>query len=239
MTTDIEKEKLIEILKFTPRTYRVGLWGYGGEYVMGTVDRNIYDYFKKRKLSVSDFAWDSEYADEHDIPEEMWPFPPGYWYDCDDMGHTNGVQRGSGSLEITDENGDEVYRRSLDDTSDDDEPDWSYDGDCWIDDQPAGTVVFVGTSIEKGTFFDGELELTTPFDIKKLCLNVTEIDGNEIVTGVSYDGEEIEGSDGYSTNGKGSSFGFFVAGTNTGGKGYEKYEDTNDIQDDDLEEGTL
>ena len=41
-----EQQKLIEVLKFTPRTYKIQLWGYGGEYVMGTVDRKIYDYFK-------------------------------------------------------------------------------------------------------------------------------------------------------------------------------------------------
>ena len=39
MATTDEHEKLIAHLKFTPRTYKIQLWGYGGEYVMGTVDR--------------------------------------------------------------------------------------------------------------------------------------------------------------------------------------------------------
>ena len=43
MATITEQEKLIEVLKFTPRTYKIQLWGYGGEYIMGTVDRKIYD----------------------------------------------------------------------------------------------------------------------------------------------------------------------------------------------------
>jgi hypothetical protein len=30
---------------------------------MGTVDREIYDYFKQRRLDVSDFAWDYDYAE--------------------------------------------------------------------------------------------------------------------------------------------------------------------------------
>ena len=39
MATIDEQEKLIAHLKFTPRTYKIQLWGYGGEYVMGTVPR--------------------------------------------------------------------------------------------------------------------------------------------------------------------------------------------------------
>ena len=106
MATKKEKEQLIEILKFTPRTYKISLWGYGGESVMGTVDRKIYDYFRSRRLDVSDFAWDSDYAAEHNIPQDMWPFPPGSWYECDDMAHTNGVVLDGGTVRIEDENGD-------------------------------------------------------------------------------------------------------------------------------------
>ena len=38
-----EQEKLIQTLKFTPRSYNVSMWGYGGEVVMGTISREIYD----------------------------------------------------------------------------------------------------------------------------------------------------------------------------------------------------
>ena len=117
-----EQEKLIEVLKFTPCTYKISLWGYGGEAVMGTVDRKIYDYFKHRRLDVSDFAWNSDYAEEHNIPEDMWPFPPGSWYECDDMAHTNGVELNSGTLQIEDENGDEVLNRGLDNDDEEDCP---------------------------------------------------------------------------------------------------------------------
>ena len=55
MATIQEQEKLIEVLKFTPRTYKIRLWGYGGEYIMGNVDRKIYDYFRQRRLSVTDY----------------------------------------------------------------------------------------------------------------------------------------------------------------------------------------
>ena len=42
-----QQEELIQTLKFTPRTYKIHMWGYGGERVLGTVSREIYDYFKE------------------------------------------------------------------------------------------------------------------------------------------------------------------------------------------------
>ena len=109
MATLEEKEQLMQVLKWTPRTYKISMWGYGGEKVMGTVDRKIYDYFKHRRLDLSDYAWDSDYADEHEIPEDMQPFPPGSWYECDDMAHAHGVSRNAGTLQIEDENGEVIY----------------------------------------------------------------------------------------------------------------------------------
>jgi hypothetical protein len=223
-----EHEKLMETLKFTPRTYKIQLWGYGGEYVMGTVDRKIYDYFRARRLNLSDFAWDSDYADQHNIPEAMWPFPPGSYYDCDDMGHCHGVDRNAGTIQIEDENGEVVYKRSLESISgaEDDEPQWGGGGDeVWITSQPPGTVVFLGVSNEKGTFFEGEIELKQPFDITKLTLTYDEFDGSDIINHVEYDDETIDNWGG-NTNGKSSDFGFYLVKDSNS---WEKYTDMDDI----------
>lgn len=221
-----EHEKLIEILKFEPCTYKVLLWGYGGEYVMGTVERKVYDYFKKRRLDVSDYTWGD--GDE-EIPEEYQPFSGG-WHDCDDMGHAWGVDLNSGTLQILDENDEIVYECSTDSLcGDDNEPELSYRDEVWIDMKPTGTVVFVGVSSEKGTFFEGSLELDSPFDVSKLSLGVSEFDGNEIIVGVQYKEEEIDNYGG-DTSGKSSDFGFYIAGSNKhDGKGYEKYRNMDDI----------
>lgn len=224
-----EQQKLIEVLKFTPRTYQISLWGYGGEYVMGTVDRKIYDYFKSRRLDVSDFAWNSDYADEHEIPEDMWPFPPGSWYECDNIAHVNGVDRNSGSIQITDENGNTVFEKSLEDCDGySNSPEWQGGDEAWIDSEKPGTVVFIGVSSEKGTFFEGSIELRAPFDIEKLILGYDEVDGNEIVSSVYYDDQDID-NDGGSTDGKSSDFGFYVAGTQQDGN-WERYRNMDDIE---------
>jgi hypothetical protein len=226
-----EQEQLIELLKFTPRTYKICMWGYGGEKVMGTVDRKIYDYFKQRRLDLSDFAWDSDYAEENNIPEDMWPFPPGSWYECDNMGHAHGVSRNAGTLQINDENGDTVYERSLEDItgSGENEPEWSCGDEVFIGEKPDGTVVFIGNSNEKGTFFESDIELKAPFDITKLTLGYDEIDGEEMVNSVEYDGETIDNWGG-NTDGKSSDFGMYIAGSTKHNDGkWEKYTNMDDI----------
>ena len=225
MATIDEQEKLLAHLKFTPRTYKIQLWGYGGEYVMGTVEREVYDYFRKHRLSVPDYAWGSEEFES--VPEDMRPFNPGCYYDCDDIGHVNGVDRTSGTLQVLDENGTVVYERDL----------ASLDGcdvqlstfeEVWIDSQEPGTVVYFGYSSEKGTFFEADIDLTEPFDPEKLLLNISDFDANEIVIGVEYDDQELDNYGG-DTRGKGSDHAFYIAGSNRG-SGYERYRDMDDIK---------
>ena len=231
MATLEEKEELLQILKWTPRTYKISMWGYGGEKTMGTVDRKIYDYFRQRRLDLSDFAWDCDYADENEIPEDMWPFPPGSWYECDNMAHAHGVSRNAGTLQIEDENGNVVYERSLEDCDggSDDSPELSCGDEVWIDEKPAGTVVFIGSSNEKGTFFEADLPLTMPFDITKLTLNYDEIDGEELVNSVYYDGEDIDNWGG-NTDGKSSDFGMYIAHSQKDTGKWEKYTTMDDIE---------
>ena len=226
MATKKQKEELMEILKFTPCTYKITMWGYGGEYVMGTVDRKIYDYFKHRRLDLSDFAWDSDYAEENNIPEDMWPFPPGSWYECDDMGHVHGVDRDSGTLQIDDNHNNTIIERSLE-SLDGCDIELSCGDEVWVDSKDPGTVVFVGTSGEKGTFFDGEINLTAPFNQEKLTICYDDFDGNDVVCSVQYDGEDIENW-GANTNGKSSDFGFYIAGSQKAGK-WDRYKNMDDI----------
>jgi hypothetical protein len=203
---EITAEQLVEVLKFTPRTYKISMWGYGGEKVMGTVDKEVWDYCMENQVDLSDIAWDSDAAEEMDLDEDLLPFPPGSWYECDNMAHVNGVSRNAGTVQIEDENSDVVFERSLEDCDGgDDSPEWSCIDEAYIGSRAKGEIVFIGSSNEKGTFFEGEIELTAPFDITKLTLSYEEVDGEEIVNSVEYDGEEIDNFGG-STDGKSSDF---------------------------------
>ena len=207
MATVEEQQQLIDTLKFTPRTYKISMWGYGGEKVMGTTTQEVWDYCMEHQVDLSDIAWNSDAAEEMDLDPDMLPFPPGSWYECDGMAHTNGVSRDAGNLQIEDENGETVFEKSLDalDGCSDDSPEWSCIDESFIGSRKKGEIVFVGSSNEKGTFFEADLELTAPFDITKLVLCYEEVDGEEIVSGVTYDGEDIDNWGG-STDGKSSDF---------------------------------
>jgi hypothetical protein len=153
-------------------------------------------------------AWGDydEIVEEQGLDPDLLPFTPGSWYECDNMAHVNGVSRNAGHLQIEDENGATVFEKSLDDIVGggcDGEPDWCCNDEVWIGQRKKGEVVFVGSSNEKGTFFEGDIELCAPFDMEKLELYYDEVDGEEIVNIVYYNGEEIENYGG-STDGKSS-----------------------------------
>jgi len=201
-----EQQKLIDTLKFTPRKYTVQMWGYGGERVMGTTSQEVWDYCMEHQVDLQDIAWNSDAAEEMELDADKLPFYPGSWYECDGMGHTNGVSRDAGTIQVCDENGNTVYERSLEECDgSDDSPELSCIDEVWIGSRKKGEIVFVGSSNEKGTFFEGEIELTAPFEIEKLCLCYEEFDGEDIVGGLTYDGEDIDNFGG-STDGKSSDF---------------------------------
>ena len=211
MSTIKEQEELVEILKFTPRTYTLMLSGYGGEIVLGSVPREQYQYFVDNEIDIEEFAWDSD--NEAGVPEEMQPFEPGSWHECDDVAHESGCELcDSNYITVTDENGKEHWQSKLGYSTLTDagvEVDESDEYLCSDRADRENTVGFVGQSTEKGCFFEGELELTAPFDPAKLAISYSDIEGWSLISGVTYDGVDIEGHDGYSTRGKGSDFKFY------------------------------
>ena len=121
MATQAEKELLIETLKFTPRTYKISMWGYGGEKVMGTVDKAAYDYCMANQVDLTDIAWNSDAAEEMELDADKLPFYPGSWYECDNIAHTHGVSRDSGTIQSEDENGETIFEKDLGECDGEDE----------------------------------------------------------------------------------------------------------------------
>ena len=222
MATPEEQQQLVDTLKFTPRIYKISMWGYGGEKVMGTVEKEVWDYCMDNQVDLSDIAWNHDAAEDMDLDEDLLPFPPGSWYECDSMAHVNGVSRDAGTIQIEDENGETVFEEPLDSLDGcDGSPEWACGDEVWIGSRKKGEIVFIGSSNEKGTFFEGDIELTAPFQIEKLQLSYDEVDGEEIVNGVMYDGEDIDNYGG-STDGKSSDFSMVMLTDDEGN--YERYE---------------
>jgi hypothetical protein len=204
MATKKQKQELIETLKFTPRTYTITLSGYGGECYAGLVDRKIYDFFAAKQIDINQYDWEWDQDKWRDIPESMQPFSPGDAYDCDNLFHAAGAELSDTNyITVSDEHGDTHWEHSLGFT---DLIKAGVEVECSSEtefgDLDDGSVVFWGGQGEKGCFFEAAVELRAPFNPAKLKILYEECDGWPIVSYVEYDGEELDGSGGYSTNGK-------------------------------------
>jgi hypothetical protein len=204
MATKKQQQELIETLKFTPKTYTIHIGGYGGEAYAGRVDRKIYDYFKQNQIDISEYA--SDYDDNFgDVPRELQPFSPGSPYDCDGLFHASGAEVSNlNEIQVMDENGNQHWAcatglNELEDAGVTVDEQGGYDFD---DAEFNDHVIFWGGQGEKGTFFDGEIELHAPFDPAKLRIGYENCDGWWIINSVEYNGEEVDGTGGYCTTGK-------------------------------------
>lgn len=212
MATLEQKEELIEVLKFTPRTYTVEITGYGGEMVMGKVSRATIDYFKENRINLEQYAtsWSEPGDDDYvEVPEELQPFTMGSWYDCDNIEHCFGAEFGGSQITVYDEKGDVVWQQDLGH----DIEDLGCEVECFCSEDVSehctdDTGVFVGQTFDKGRFFEAEFEIREPFDPSKFKFVYFELADWPIVNTVEYDGEELDGSDGVDTTGKSSYFSF-------------------------------
>ena len=204
--TSIEEQReLLNILKFTPRTYTVEMSGYGLEIAVGTVSRETYDYFIENEIDIDEVATND--YNESGIPDELMPFPPGEWYECGDIYYGSGITvDDSGIIIVYDENHDKIWSCSLDtDLLFDEGIEAEEMDEIYIGDQALGTVVFYGAYSEKGMLFEGPIILKTPFDPKKLLFQYDDVQGNKVLASLLYDDEYIE-NQGSSSSGKGGDF---------------------------------
>lgn len=205
MATKKQNQELIDVLKFTPTTVRMLIQGYGGESYAGTVDRRIYDYFAQQRIDMDEYAgdWDGVFAEN--VPENMQPFTPGNPYDCNNLWHTSGAElsdMNSVTVEQVD-TGTVLWNHNLGHNNLEQVGVSIYQGVfSELDDLEDGTVVFWGGQGEKGCFFDAEFVLHKPFDPSKLQITYENCNGWYLITYISYDGEELDGTSGYSTTGK-------------------------------------
>lgn len=208
MTSTESQEKLIETLKFTPRTIRFSLWGYGGEVVVGSVSPECYSYWAEQDQDqLVDFVLGDN---DVDIPEHARFVDPGCWYDCDDVLHENGVELESycGLTVIDESTGETLLEINGLDFGNLEH--FGVTADCidefYASDCDQDRKFFLGQSTEKGLFYEGQCRITKPFDPTLITLPYRDIEGLTRCSSVHYDGEEIEDLGAGDTNGKGVHF---------------------------------
>jgi len=183
----------------------IALSGYGGEVVLGTVDKTIFDYFQEHDIDIGEFSndWDNDL----DVPEDMRPFAPGEWHECDDIAHRCGVEMHEYCrvVVIDLDTNTTLFESYLDISSLDAK---GISSSCleevYVNHFP-DKVVFTGQSVEKGTFFNTIIEIEDKFDPTKLELDYDDIDGWTLCSSVKYDGVELY-DEGAGTTGKSMNF---------------------------------
>jgi hypothetical protein len=211
MATKKQKAELIEALKAEKRIYEIILSGYGGEIVLGRVTKDQYEFWKDRE-DFDDHCndWDNEL----EVPEDVQVVKNGSWHDVDDLAHECGVEFSSSNwiTVIDKETNDTVFECCLDHEELEkhgvDTEGFAIE-EFYVQYDSEAEYSFLAQSVEKGTFFTGEVEAFGKFDPKKLSFSYIDIEGWQIVNGVSYQSEIVDDTGGYSTTGKSLEFKIF------------------------------
>jgi hypothetical protein len=189
--------------------YRIEISGRGGEVAIGTVNREFYDLFENNDdVEFDDYAWNWDFFEENEmeISEDIRPFEPGEWHEGDNLAHHTGSSLEDCYITVLDESGTVIYDaltagQFFELGADTEQTEEIFPQET-LDE---GDVYFIGQSFEKGHFLTVECE-DDVFDPKKLVINTGDYDGWELVTGLTYAGEELEDLGDMSTSGKGSEF---------------------------------
>lgn len=235
MATRKQKDQLIQTLKFTPVRARIMLSGYGGECYIGSVSREDYEFFKSRQIDVEQYAMDWDDGGRFkDVPDQHRFFSPGQPYDCDDLFHQSGATMDDSSYltVMNDDTREDIFETNLRIGNLEDQ---GIEVECSDEfdsvDLNEGDVIFWSGQGEKGCFFDGEITLRRPFDSRLLKISYAAGDGWDISSSVTYDGEEVDGFDGYSTTGKWTEHKFWIKGDEEVYAGVERDEDSEEEDD--------
>lgn len=199
------------MIKLKSTTYRFQIGAYGGEAFIGSVSREIYEYFKVNNIDLSEYTYDWDNSLE--VPIEMQPFTPGSGYECDNLFHAYGASMDDiNVLRVFDENDEIIWESSLSlDQLESQEIECNETDSFYFENIKDGDVVFYGSEGEKGTLYSGEIKLTESFDPKKIKLEYSDANGWLICHSITYNDEYIDNYD-MSTTGKWSECEWIIGG---------------------------
>lgn len=197
--------------------YRIEIRGYGGEYCLGAITKEQYEFWTDNQLmsilkgydsaeeAFADYITDiDEYANDGSIPNEA-KFEC-YWHEVDEIYHYTGANVHNAWVAIH-----EVLDNKDVDVFDDEVTRFVEKTDSEIEhhdfDWPENAEYLLESiSSEKGTLFQGEFETDKPIDLNLFKIHTYEAwNEEEIICAIEYAGEDIE-HEGADTNGKGYFF---------------------------------
>jgi hypothetical protein len=199
------------------RYFRIELYGYGGEIVIGKATEAEYLYWNSEAALTDTGTEDAEdalwsYIEEHESEPERFTVPEefkreGQWFDQGDLIHDNGVDFAYAHVNVYEVAGpewdDQQINTVVEDTTLADFIE-QYNADTVPNDfEPDDQYVFFGMSSEKGTFYSAVLETDSDIDLSLLKFHNTEyFTGDEIISHITYNDQDLS-NEGGDTNGKG------------------------------------
>jgi hypothetical protein len=167
--------------------YRFEIVGYGFERVYASLDKKKYKYWKNNNLN--DLIEKTHLVEKYG---EYLLFKDADWSSFDDLGHFEGARFDEDSqLVVYDEKNKEIYRTELGEWNLDDENQELIDADeFYLSSLDDCKYVFIAESTLTGCFHVGQHKIVK-FDIHKIGFNTVDVNGDVIVIGLKYDGEEV------------------------------------------------
>lgn len=200
MMTKIKKSK--NVLSFTIQSSG----GDGAYLCIDKVTKSVYDYFVKHDLSLEEYALNDEYADENNIPKKYQFIAPGSRaefgsFDCG-MTVTDEMD-----LTVENENSNQIYLGTIQQ----EQLIKNENGSQSIQKFENG-IYAIGYEGLEDCYITGQIETDSEFDIGKFKVTYIHIDyqlgERELISSITYDGEEVEWSvDNHEGTGD-NSFGF-------------------------------
>ena len=199
---DTDTEISSEVVK-CGSSFELSIYGRGGEIVVGAITKKQYDYWNSK---------DSDELDEHlGIDGEDGRVPSDCslreWSEQDNIAHKNGPEFDTGEtrISVSNANGEEIWKAECDSEALNAigvavELESSFE----IFELKSG-YYFCGKAFEKGSFFSATHE-SEVFDPRKLRFVIRNVNGWSLLESVYYDGEQLDGSNDYSTRTVGSEF---------------------------------
>ena len=189
--------KTFQTLKF-PLTYRIEIVGENYYAVIGDITEQQYDYWSDptNEPYLKDMA--RGHMDYDDIPDFAMLFEDGIWWECCDIAEAYGAMLYDGKLShycdlmIYDYKNVLIHQIKLNThTISMLGIELEQANSCYLGDLPPGMCVFVANSTELYDYFEGEVRLADAFDLTKLKLVYSIVDGLELITHVYYDNQFV------------------------------------------------
>lgn len=175
--------------------YTIEIWSRGLDVGIGKITEAQYEYWSEMSVSdLQDVMNNNFDYDENETPEEA-RMEREYYNEYEDVFFGFGPDADYHEMTIKDEEGNIIFMGDKSGFIDEYDPDYEVDLTDAGDRDYYSNVLEPGYYVQwcqggKGLYFDGEFE-AEKFDPLKIKFSIRETDYGEILTGISYDGEEV------------------------------------------------